>query len=143
MNERLAWLHERLLKLYDVNPFVGLLGLKVAGIGEGEATLTMPVTHEVHGNLYGVAHGGALASLADTVMGVSCATLSKRVVTLEMNMNFISSAPAGETVTANAKVIHDGKQTMVVEAELRGSERLVAKARGTFFVIGVFDFEQD
>ena len=140
MNERLKRLYENLTRLYDSNPFVGLLGLKVGGIAEGEATMLMPVDHGVHGNLYGVAHGGALASLADTAMGVACATTGKRVVTLEMNMNFISSAAAGETVAGAAKVVHDGKQTLVVEAELRSGERLVAKARGTFFVIGSFDF---
>ncbi|HMM21146.1 MAG TPA: PaaI family thioesterase [Selenomonadales bacterium] len=137
------WLWQKMTRLLkDQNPFVGLLRMKLEALREGEAELSMPVIPEIHTNLFGAAHGGALASLADTVMGVACATKGSRVVTIDMNINYIQSAPAGEAVKACGRVIHHGKTTAVVEAEiLDGDGQLLAKARGTFFVVG--PLEQD
>lgn len=112
------WLWQKLTKLYDRNPFVGLLRMKIEALREGEAELSMPVIQEVHTNLFGVAHGGSLASLADTVMGVACATKRCRVVTIDMNINYIRSAQAGDMMNARGWVIHHGKNTIVVEAEI-------------------------
>ena len=81
-------LDQRLRSLYDRNPFVALLGIVIEKIGDGHAVLKMPLSPQ-NTNLYKGAHGGAVGSLADTVMGVACATAGKRVVTLEMNMNFL------------------------------------------------------
>lgn len=142
MTDIVARLKRHLLNIYDHNPFVGLLQMQIDDIREGEADLSMPVIYEVHTNLFKMVHGGALASLADTAMGVACATLGKRVVTLEMNMNFIRSAGLGATIKAAGKVIHDGKATLVVECDLTdSSDTLLVKARGTFFVVGQFDLE--
>lgn len=135
----LAKLKTRLTSTYDHNPFVNLLKMEIGEIGEGQAEILMPVLHELHTNLYGVAHGGALASLADTAMGVACATTGKRVVTLELNMNYLHGPTAQPTIRAIAKVIHNGARTMVVECEVLDQKNaLLAKARATFFVIGQF-----
>jgi acyl-CoA thioesterase len=126
--------------IYDSNSFVRLLDLEIDELRIGEAELTMPVNPAKHTNLYYVAHGGAVASLADTAMGVACATLGNRVVTIDMNINFIRSPEQNDIVRGIAKVIHNGRQTMVVEAEILDSaNKLAAKARGTFMVIGKFE----
>jgi 1,4-dihydroxy-2-naphthoyl-CoA hydrolase len=139
VTDSVAWLKKRLLEIYDRNPFVKLLQLEIVELKKGETIIVMPVDPKLT-NLYHMAHGGALASLADTSMGVSCASLGKRVVTLDLNINFIRGAETGETVTAAGKVIHDGKHTLVAESELvNDAGDLVAKARGTFFVIGQFE----
>lgn len=136
-------LRKHLNSVYDRNSFVRLLDISIAEMGEGEALLTMPVDPDKHTNLYHALHGGALASLADTAMGVSCATLGNRVVTVEMNINFIKSAGKGETVHAQGKVIHAGRQTMVVECDMRdNSGSLLGKARGTFMIIGKFEADE-
>ena len=127
--------------IYELNPFVVLLNMKLDRLGLGEADLSMPVPHQLT-NFFGMLHGGALASLADTTMGVSCVTLGKRVMTLDMNINFIRGGQEGETLQSRAKVIHNGNKTLVVENEVVNQEGiLLAKARGTFFVVGQFEFE--
>ena len=127
-------------EIYHSNPFVNLLEIKLSHIEPGFAELQMPVHQSKHTNLYHVAHGGAMASVADTAMGVACASLGRRVVTLDLNTNFIKSAGPGKQVRALARVIHNGRQTLVVECEvLDGDDALVLKARGTFFVVGQFD----
>jgi len=126
--------------IYDRNPFVHLLDMNIVAIREGEAEIKMPVDPKKHTNLYNSLHGGAVASLADTVMGVACATMGNRVVTIELNINYIRNAAANEVVHAIGKVIHCGRQTMVVEAEMFDTaEKLVAKSRATFMVMGKFE----
>ncbi len=124
---------------YHDNQFVNLLGMKIVAAHQGRLELSMLIDAK-HTNLYKVVHGGALASLADTAMGVACATLGSRVVTLEFNMNFIHNVKPGDEVRALATVIHHGRTTMVVEASLTDQAgQLLCKARGTFFVIGKFE----
>lgn len=136
-------LTKHLSSVYERNSFVRLLDITIAEMGEGYAILNMPVDPEKHTNLYYALHGGALASLADTAMGVSCATLGNRVVTVEMNINFIKSAGKGEIVRAQGKVIHAGRQTMVVECDMHDSSgSLLGKARGTFMVVGRFEADE-
>ncbi|MDU4960569.1 MAG: PaaI family thioesterase [Sporomusaceae bacterium] len=129
-----------LIKTYADNPFVNLMQMDIADIGPGKAVITMPVAREIHTNLYGVAHGGALAALADTAMGIACATLKRRVVTLELNLNYIKAAAVQAALQATATVIHNGSRTIVAECDIAdGSQALLIKARATFFVIGQFE----
>ncbi|WP_425058257.1 Acyl-coenzyme A thioesterase PaaI [Sporomusa carbonis] len=133
------FLKDHLYEIYNQNPFVDLLQIKIVELQEGAAKLTMPVVNAKHTNLYNVAHGGALASLADTAMGVACATTGKKVLTLDMNMNFIRSAKPRETISAVGRVVHNGTHTMVAETDIVDSmNNLILKARATFFVIGNF-----
>ena len=131
---------EYLQEKYHDNKFVNLLEMEIVSAHKGSLVLSMPIRADKHTNLYLAVHGGALMSLADTAMGVACATLGSRVVTLEFNMNFIRNVEAGDVVRAEGSVIHHGRQTMVVEAVLHNEGgKLLAKARGTFFVIGKFE----
>ncbi len=129
---------------YSHNSYVKLLKMKLERLEPGVAEVSMPIDPESHTNLYGVSHGGSLASVADTVMGVACASLGRRVVTLDLNMNFIKAAPADTEVRAIGRILHNGRQTLVAECDVLGVEgKLLVKARGTFFVVGQFDIPAD
>lgn len=137
--EHFSRLKEYLYKRHEFDAHVNLLQIKIARIEEGSAELTMPVLQDIHSNLFKVAHGGALASLADTAMGLACATAGKKVVTLEMNMNFIRGAIAQEAIYAKGNLLHNGNRTMVAEAEVvDGMNKVLLKARGTFFIVDTF-----
>jgi acyl-CoA thioesterase len=139
VSENFGDLKQILNRVYEANPFVQLLQMKITDMGPGLVTLQMPVVEDKHTNLHGFAHGGAEASLADTAMGLVCATFDKKVVTLNMSMNYLKPALAGELVKAVARVVHNGRTTLVVEADLLDqSGTLLAKSMGTFFVVGNF-----
>ncbi|MDF2636482.1 MAG: phenylacetic acid degradation-related protein [Pelosinus sp.] len=139
MEKNAEWFKENLVTIYDENPYINLLDISIEHLEEGTAELSMPVVAGKHTNLYNIAHGGALASLADSAMGIACATTGKKVVTLEMNINFIKGAVPQSIIKAVGKVIHNGKSTMVAESEIVDKEnQLLAKTRGTFFVTGMF-----
>lgn len=134
------YLMHYLRQQYHDNKFVNLLGMELVSASRGGIVLSMKIDGEKHTNLYRVVHGGAMASLADTAMGVCCATMGSRVVTLSFNMNFIRNIEAGSVVKAIGSIIHHGRRTMVAEAELVNEEgKLLCKASGTFFVIGEFE----
>ena len=133
------WLTQHVFGIYKQNPYVNLLDINLVQLDEGYAELSMPIMNK-HTNLYNVAHGGALASLADTCMGVACATTGKKVVTLEMNMNFIKGAVPQLELRGIGKIIHNGKSTIVAEGQILDSQNnMIATARGTFYVTGLFE----
>ena len=134
-----SWLNRLLLLMHDRNLFAKYMGMEIVDIQDGESVVTMFVTHK-HTNNRGVIHGGALVSLADMAMGLACHSLARRVVTLDLNISFTRRVKEGDTVKALSKVVHNGKTTMVVEGHIVDStERLLATARGTFFVIGQYN----
>lgn len=139
----MAELPERVKKLmlsfYEDNPFVKQLKIQLIDVQVGRVELKMPIDGDFHINAYGIAHGGALMSLADTAMGATCLTLNKKVVTLDFNINCIKGAPCNCLVIATGKVVHNGARTVVVEADIMGEKgEIYAKARGTFFVLEKF-----
>ena len=132
-------LKEYLYKRHELDAHVNLLQIKIVKIETDLAELTMPIKEDIHSNLFRVAHGGALASLADTAMGLACSTTGKKVVTLEMNMNFIRGGIPQEAIYAKGKLLHNGSRTMVAEVEIiDGMNMLLLKARGTYIVVDTF-----
>lgn len=131
-----GWLRDLLLHVHERNYFAKYLGMEIDEIGEHNCVVSMFVTHS-HINIRGVVHGGALVALADMSMMLACATLGKHTVTLDLNISFIRRVSEGDIIKAYPLVIHKGKTTMVVRAGiLDGAGRLLAEARGTFFVTG-------
>ena len=124
-------------EFYEANPFLALLGVRVASYGRGNVRLEMDVKHE-HTNVHGIAHGGVAATLVDTAMGIAAFTCDKGVVTLEMNMSFVRPVWEGR-VAAVGEVIHEGRHTVVCEGRVYGeSGELCMKAGGTFYVVKNF-----
>lgn len=125
---------------YKDNSFIKLLEMKLVHVEPGMAEISMLIHPDKHTNLYHVAHGGAMASIADTVMGVACGSVGRRVVTLELNMNFIKAPAALTQISAVGRLIHNGRNTIVADCEVCGGDgALLLKARGTFYVVGQFE----
>lgn len=87
----------------------------------------------------GLLHGGAVMALADAAGGaLAFANLPEGAVgtsTIESKTNFLRGVRGG-TVRAQARVLHAGGTTIVVETELRGDDgRLVAKVTQTQAVL--------
>lgn len=68
--------------------------------------------------------GGALDPLLD--QGESCATIEIKIV-------YLSSAREGE-LACDTHVVRKGSRVAVLESEIRESDRLVAKALGTYCI---------
>ena len=113
--------------------FGRLLGLEILKAEGGEAILSLKM-HDGLRNLHGKLHGGALFSFIDTAMGQASHSLgdgSPNSVTLECKVNYIRPVTDGELI-CRAWVVHGGRRTQVLEAEVHQGEKLVAKAQSTF-----------
>ena len=113
--------------------FSRLLGIRILRAENGEAELRMAMQEQML-NLHGRMHGGALYSLIDTALGQASHSLfggEAGSMTLECKINYIRAVAEGE-VRCVAKVLHAGRRTLVVEADIHQGDKLVAKAQGTF-----------
>jgi uncharacterized protein (TIGR00369 family) len=116
--------------------FGRLLGLEIVEVANGEALLRLTM-HDGLRNLHGKLHGGALFSLIDTAMGQASHSLNNgepNSVTLECKVNYIRPVTEGE-LTCRAWVVHGGRRTQVIEADVYQGEKLIAKAQATFSVM--------
>lgn len=136
MIDVLAYIRE----VYANNSFVKLTEQKIDAVSCGEAQLSIMIDPSKHTNLYGVVHGGLFGALADTSLGVVCATVGVRVVTVSYAINLIKNIHAGEKLIARAKVVHRGRTTLVAKVTLfnEAGDNL-AEVTGTMLNIGTFD----
>ena len=116
--------------------FSELLGCRVVQLDEGVAHVALSLEPQLR-NRGGKLHGGALFSLVDISMGLACSSahgFDQQSVTIECKINYSRAVSDGE-VLCIAKVIHPGRRTLVVEADVMQGDKLVAKAQGTFAVL--------
>ncbi|MDQ4144285.1 MAG: PaaI family thioesterase [Actinomycetota bacterium] len=114
------------------------LGIETDEAANGRA-LAFMVAGDDHLNDAGTVHGGAIATLADSVMGSAVlSTLDDHVpVTVEASIRFLEPGRKGKIV-GKAKVRRPGKKFIVVEAELTQDEsnEHIAFATATFTAVG-------
>jgi uncharacterized protein (TIGR00369 family) len=117
--------------------FGKLLGFQPVEAGRGAVRLRMPFSEQLLQSL-GRLHGGALFALADHASGwavYSTLEPDQRAATLEMKINYIAPVH-DEDCIAEARVVHKGRTSIVVESEIRtAAGRLIAKTLATFIVL--------
>lgn len=116
-----------------ISAFSENIGLEPVRLGDGEAEVSLKMAEHLR-NRGNVMHGGAIFSLMDVTMGLACSSahgFDRQSVTLECKINYIRAVAGGE-VRCVAKVLHAGRRTLVVEADVLQGDKLVAKGQGTF-----------
>lgn len=118
------------------DPFSKWLGVEVDEIREGFARIHMVVREEMLNGL-GIVHGGIPFSLADTAFGLASNNRNNASVALDCSITFIKSIQAGDTLTASASEIHNGRSTGVYVISISNLEgQQVALFKGTCFRTG-------
>jgi uncharacterized protein (TIGR00369 family) len=85
-------------------------------------------------------HGGVINGLLDIALSaaVTSAMLDKaeKVVTLQMNVNFLRAGKLGDKLITTAEIVKMGSTIIYVEGEIKSAEdnKLIAKASGDWFV---------
>ena len=111
------------------NAFMDYNFITVAEAGPNRAVTALTIRPETR-NPYGVAHGGALYTMADNATGIAAHTDGRSYVTQSSNLYFLGNQADG-TIRAEANVIQRGRTTCLVGVEITGNDgkRL---AYGTF-----------
>lgn len=116
-------------------PIWNLLGIEVVEMSEGYSRLVMPFNEKL-AQPYGIVHGGAVFTLADSAAAVSIASLvgqTKKFVTVEMKINFLEPIREG-IIEATAVVLRKGR-IMPAEVDVINRQELVAKAIATYIIL--------
>jgi uncharacterized protein (TIGR00369 family) len=89
-----------------------------------------------HANSRGFVHGGLLTALADNAMGLSCVHArgdpGVRLVTVNLAMDFISTARIGQWVEVRPTVIKTGSNLCFASALVLADGKACARANATF-----------
>ncbi|GAA0284092.1 MULTISPECIES: PaaI family thioesterase [Pseudomonas] len=116
--------------------FSELIGCRLQRLEQGVAEVALSLEPHLR-NRAGKLHGGAIFSLVDITMGLACSSshgFDQQSATIECKINYIRAVEDGE-VLCTSRIVHAGRRTLVVEADVYQGERLVAKAQGTFAVL--------
>ena len=114
------------------------IGIRFTEVGENYIKATMPVDHRTK-QAYGLLHGGASATLAETVGSVASAMVIDPeqfiCVGVEINANHLKSVRDG-FVTATALPLHLGASSHVWEIRIVDTqENLTCASRLTVYII--------
>jgi len=111
------------------------LGIEFVEAGPARFVARMPVTGNTQP--YGVLHGGATASLCETLASMGTAVLKGAeflVMGIELNVNHLRSVREGH-VTATGTPLHVGRSTAVWDMRVHDDDgRLVAVSRLTLAI---------
>ena len=126
-------------KMYGYNSFMNTFGVHIDEITCGGAVVSIDIDPQKHFNHRGICHGGVFTALADSVLGVTGASVGAAVATLNFSMNFIKGVHEPTTLTVRSHIKHSGHSTMVIEAEMTDSKKnLIGTILTTMFVVDRF-----
>ena len=118
--------------------FFHVLGAQVGDIEEGKVSLTLEVRDGLC-RVGGILHGGATATLLDTLCGLAGATVvegTSDLVTAQLNIHFVRPAVPGDVLTGHGFVEHRGKRTVVCRGEIhRPDGELLAMGTATMMIL--------
>jgi acyl-CoA thioesterase len=125
---------KKVREMANRSPYYRLLGMKVLEIRKGNSKIQMPFRKKLT-HPYGIIHGGAIASLADSAVAMALIGLVKpsdRITTIEFKINFFAPISQGK-LTAQAKILYKGSKTAVGDVEvINENVKLVAKVIATY-----------
>jgi len=117
-------------------PMLVTLDIRCTEIGDSHAVMQVTVGDK-HRNYIGGAHGGLIATLADTVSffprplfpsGLACTTTN-------LNLNYIRPAAVGDMLTARSELIHLGRRVASLRITITNHQgKLVAHGTSTLMI---------
>ena len=134
---------EEIRERVRTSPFHQWAGITLLGVGGGESEVAMELGDH-HFNPQGIVHGGVIAAIADTSIGLALRSILRPGLThrtAQLNVHFLSKAE-GNRIIGRGHSRHLGQRMGYGEAEVvDGDGRLLARASAAFIVLpapGVF-----
>ncbi len=117
-------------------PLLRTLNISLREIGATHAVMEVTVG-EMHGNYFGGAHGGLLATLVDTVSFFPRPLLpsGKTCTTTNLNVTYVRPAAMGDRLTARSDLVHMGRRMASVAVTVKNQhDKLVAHGTATLML---------
>jgi acyl-CoA thioesterase len=110
---------EAMLEKVNLNDaFAKTVGMRVVELSPGYAKALIEVTDD-HVNLFQMAHGGAIFSVADHACEAAGNSFGEPAVAIQNNIHFLSAGKPGDRLEATARVVHRTRRIGLVEAVVR------------------------
>ena len=117
--------------------FAGVLGMEFTHLEPDRVVARVTVRPE-HKQPWGIVHGGAVMTLADTVAGAGAymnLEPGRETVTVELKINLVGAVRDG-TIQAEALPLHRGRTTSIWETRLTDETgKLIAVSLSTHLVL--------
>lgn len=116
-------------------PFMQHSEFKITEITPDSAVVECNVK-KIHLNPYSITHGGLLFSMADVASGTAARADGRKYVTEQASVSFLKPGKEGDLIKAEAKIIHRGRKSAVLDAEVRNQDgKLLFKGMFTYFCL--------
>ena len=116
--------------MYPKDAAAHALGMTVAAIGPGRATVTMTVRPDML-NGFGICQGGLVTTLADMAFAYACNSHNALTVASGFDVDLLAASHAGDVLTATGQVVSQGARMGVYDIEVRNQRgERVAVFRG-------------
>jgi uncharacterized protein (TIGR00369 family) len=128
---------EEIRERVRASPFHQWAGITLLRVGGGESEVAMELGDH-HFNPQGIVHGGVIAAIADTSIGLALRSILRPGLThrtAQLNVHFLSKGE-GNRIIGRGHSRHLGQRMGYGEAEVSDAEgRLLARASATFIVL--------
>ncbi len=111
-------------KVAREDTFSQRVGVKLVELLPGFARTSLAITNESI-NIYKMAHGGAIFSVADQACEAAGNSFGEPAVALQQNIHFLAAGKSGDFLEATAKVSHRSRRIGLIEFEVRNQEGLL------------------
>jgi acyl-CoA thioesterase len=111
-------------KVNREDTFSQRIGVKLIELLPGYARATLSVTGDTV-NIYQMAHGGAIFSIADQACEAAGNSYGEPAVALQQNIHFLTAGKSGDLLEATAKVAHRSSRIGLIEFEVKNQEGLL------------------
>ena len=135
-NEKDKLANDVVSHMMDNDFFSQWMNVELIEVKEGYSKIKMTIRKEMV-NGFGIVHGGIPFSLADSAFAFACNNRNNLSVALDVTISFTKAMHVGDTLTAEAKEIHNGRSTGVyLITVLNQKNEQVALFKGTCFRTG-------
>lgn len=111
-------LKERIISINKDDPMVNSIGLEILELEYNRAVSRMKLSHNII-NSYGIAHGGALMTMADTTAGYAACMSGYFVATISGTLNFLSPGKDTEYIYCECTQLKAGSLISVYEIRIK------------------------
>lgn len=113
--------------------FTKHMGMELLEVKDGYSRIKMVVTKNML-NAFGIAHGGAAFSLADSAFAYACNYDGKVTVALDISVSYPKAAKENDILIAEAKQMNKTNRTALYLIEVKNQHNeLVALLKGTCY----------
>jgi acyl-CoA thioesterase len=111
-------------KVNSEDTFAQLVQMKLIEVQPGYARSVIAITDETV-NIYKMAHGGAIFSVADQACEAAGNSFGEPAVALQHNIHFLAAGKSGDLLEATAKMTNRSNRIGLIEFEVRNHEGLL------------------